>query len=86
MRGDGDVDDAQECHGPKARRGCKTRVEAAAGGHRRVHACEARWHPVCGDQGSGAAARRGDAAAARSSIGGRRVLGNVLGVDGRGIG
>ena len=79
MRRDGDVDCAQGCHGPKARRGCKARVEAAAGGHRRIHACEAHWQPVGGDQG-------GDAAAARSSISGRRVLGDVLGVDGRSVG
>ena len=31
---DGEVDCTQRCHDPKARRGCRVQVEAAAGGHR----------------------------------------------------
>lgn len=86
MRGDGEEDCVQRRYGPRGQHRCKARVGAAAGGHRHVHAWEARWPPVGADQGGGAAARRGDAAAARSSIGGWRVLGDVLGVDGREIG
>jgi hypothetical protein len=37
--------------------------------------------PVALTKGGGAAARRGDATAARCSVGGRRVLGDVLGID-----
>jgi hypothetical protein len=40
-----------------------------------------RWKPAVWTIDGGTAARRGDAAANRCSVGGRRMLGDVLGVD-----
>jgi hypothetical protein len=51
-----------------------------------VHAGEGTLVAGGRDKGGDATARRGDAAAARYSNGGRRVLGDVLGGDVRQIG
>ena len=68
------------CRGATTRRGD---AEAVGGsGRRRVPLAaytpgKARWKPTTWSKGGGGAARRDNAAAARSSIGGRRVLGDV---------
>jgi hypothetical protein len=81
-------------YGPKRQRSGSTRVVATVGttSRRRRGRRTATLQPVGATQrrrrsrgshlevrGGGAAARRGDAAAARCSIGSRRVLGDVLG-------
>ena len=71
---------------PWGRYSCKRELVQRLEATGDVDATKARWKPGAWTKDGGAAARWGDGAAARCSIGGRRVLGDVLGVDAHQVG
>ena len=87
MHEDGEVDCVQPRYDPGGRHSCRAQVGAAAGRPPAMYTPrKTRWKPVAWTKGGGVVAQRGDTTVARSSIGGRRVLGDVLDIDRRGIG